>query len=379
KLLECLPHFETEKKNKGTSARHRRTFANKFKRFAEFLGNKPISDLTKKDFISWEDHVNEARGKRSNKWINDQLAPVTAIIKIAYRRMPDGVFPAGWREWIEFRKATYKPGLHNKMPMPVKVFHACIEEARKWASLDIKACAEAMPLKGANAVMARANNFRQATRKKRAGDMMEAVLRLCCNVGADPIDIGRLTWKHLRLRGSLPMFMLPRTKSSGKHGIAMPRNTPLLPSTVDALNRWRVWRRREAAQSKLRSDRHGHEYAEFVFTNDKRRPYKSEKISHAFARLARAVGVRAKDWRLKHLRNVGPTLGKYHKRHADERTTFLAHSEGGSNQFYEGNVGEDYLVELVNLIGEEYFDGEQVYVYSASSGNKVATPITANA
>ena len=57
----------------------------------------------------------------------------------------------------------------------------------------------------------------------------------------------------------------------------------------------------------------------------------------------------------------------------------MAHSEGGSNQFYEGTVGEDYLVELVNLIGVEYFDGEEVYVHSKTSGEKVATPITANA
>lgn len=38
----------------------------------------------------------------------------------------------------------------------------------------------------------------------------------------------------------------------------------------------------------------------------------------------------------------------------------MAHSEGGTNHFYEGDVGEDYLVALVNLIGEEYFDGDQV-------------------
>ena len=159
----------------------------------------------------------------------------------------------------------------------------------------------------------------------------------------------------------------------------MPRNTPLLPSTVEALNRWKVWRKREATDSKLRSNRHGHEYAEFVFTNDKRRPYKSEKISHAFARLAKAVGVRTEGWRLKHLRNVGPSLGRDRKCYQDERTTFLAHSEGGSNQFYEGVAGEDYLVDIVNLIGEEYFDGEEVYVHSKASGSKVAMPITANA
>ena len=159
----------------------------------------------------------------------------------------------------------------------------------------------------------------------------------------------------------------------------MKRKTPLLPSTVDALTRWKSWRLREAAESKLRSDRHGHEYADVVFTNDKRRPYKSEKISNAFARLAKAVGKKAGAWRLKHLRNVGPTLGKTRGRPTDERTTFLAHSEGGTNRFYEGDVDDDYLVELVNLIGEEYFDGEHVYVHSGSSASKVAMPITANA
>lgn len=29
-------------------------------------------------------------------------------------------------------------------------------------------------------------------------------------------------------------------------------------------------------------------------------------------------------------------------------------------RFYEGDVGDDYLVDLVNLIGAEYFDGERI-------------------
>ena len=366
KLLDCLLHFETVKRNEGRSARHCRTYAKTFKRFAECVGNKPISELTKQDFIAWEDHVRATKGERSNKWVNDQLTPVAAILKLAQRRMRDSLFPGGWQVWIEFRKAAYRPGLQNREPMPVAIFKACLQQAHVWASIDIEACADALPLRGANAVMARANNFRQATRRKRAGYMMEVVLRLCCNVGADPVDLERLTWRHLRLHGSLPLFMLPRYKAAKQLGAALPRNTPLLPSTVDALKRWKAWRRREAADAELRSDRHGHEYADSVFTNDKRRPYKSEKISHAFARLAKAVGKKASNWRLKHLRNVGATLGKRHKRHPDERTTFLAHSEGGTNRFYEGDVGEDYLVELVNLIGEEYFDGEQVSVAALS-------------
>lgn len=124
------------------------------------------------------------------------------------------------------------------------------------------------------------------------------------------------------------MFMLPRYKAAKQLGAALPRNTPLLPSTVDALRRWKAWRRREAADAELRSGRHGHEYADSVFTNDKRCPYKSEKISHAFARLAKVFGKKASNWRPKHLRNVG----------------------------------EDYLVALVNLIGAKYFDGEQIAV-----------------
>jgi len=362
KLLDCLPHFETEKRNKGTSTRHRRTCAKVFRRFVECVGNKSINRLAKQDFISWEDEVKQEKGKRSTKWVNDQLTPIAAIIKIAHRRMRDDLFPEGWRAWIEFGKAAYRPGSQNREPMPVAIFKACLEQAHAWASIDIEAYADALPLRGANAVMARANNFRQATRRRRAGYMMEVVLRLCCNVGADPVDLERLTWRYLRLHGSLPLFMLPRYKAAKQLGAALPRNTPLLPSTVEAFRRWKAWRRREAADSNLRSDRHGHEYADFVFTNDKRRPYKSEKISHAFARLAKAVGKKASNWRLKHLRNVGATLGKRHKRLADERTTFLAHSEGGTNRFYEGDVGEDYLVALVNLIGEEYFDGEQVAV-----------------
>lgn len=292
--------------------------------------------------------------------MNDQLTPIAAILKVANRRMRDDVFPAAWRAWVEFDKSTYKPGLHNREPMPVAVFDACLKQAEDWASIDIKAAAEAMPVRGANTQTARANNFRQATRIKRAGYMMRVVLRLCCNAGCDPIDLERLRWKDLRLTKALPLFMLPRVKAEGQIGMSMPRKTPLLPSTVEALRQWRTWRNREIAAAKGAARERANHTRDCVFANDRRRPFTSDKISHAFARLAKAVGKKADDWRLKHLRNVGATLGRRHKRHPDERTTFLAHSEGGTNHFYEGDVGEDYLVALVNLIGEEYFDGDQV-------------------
>ena len=62
-------------------------------------------------------------------------------------------------------------------------------------------------------------------------------------------------------------------------------------------------------------------------------------------------------WGYKHVRNVGPSIGK---RHPDEREAFLGHAVRGTSRFYEGGVDETYLVELVNLIGAEYFHGETV-------------------
>ena len=40
--------------------------------------------------------------------------------------------------------------------------------------------------------------------------------------------------------------------------------------------------------------------------------------------------------------------------------TFLGHVVDGTSRFYEGDVDEAFLVSLVNLIGEQYFDGEHV-------------------
>ena len=59
---------------------------------------------------------------------------------------------------------------------------------------------------------------------------------------------------------------------------------------------------------------------------------------------------------------VGPTLGKRHKRPQDERDTFLGHAVGGkgTSRWYEGDVDEHYLTELVSLIGAEYMGGEAV-------------------
>ena len=92
-------------------------------------------------------------------------------------------------------------------------------------------------------------------------------------------------------------------------------------------------------------------------TNDAKRPFVSQKLSAGFARLRKAPSQKGYDY--KHLRNVGPSIGKRHKRHPDEREGFLGHAVRGTSRFYEGDVDETYLVELVNLIGVEYFGGKE--------------------
>ena len=65
---------------------------------------------------------------------------------------------------------------------------------------------------------------------------------------------------------------------------------------------------------------------------------------------------------MKRLRNVSSSIGRIHKRPEDERQAFLGHVANGSNKWYEDpDLGADYLLPLVDLIGAEYFDGETVH------------------
>ena len=56
---------------------------------------------------------------------------------------------------------------------------------------------------------------------------------------------------------------------------------------------------------------------------------------------------------------MGPTLGKRHKRHADEREAFLGHAVDGTRRFYESDAGDDYRIDLVRLIEDEYVGGKK--------------------
>ncbi len=180
--------------------------------------------------------------------------------------------------------------------------------------------------------------------------LFSALLRLGCQCGYDNKCMGKLTHDNLRdLDGALPYIELGRTKMERTAGEIL-RLTPLLPSTLKAIRRWIEFAGK----------------GETLFTSDKGNELRSDVVSEGFNRLAQAVQVDGKPapvegWTMKHLRNVGSSLGRIHRRPDDERQAFLGHVANGSNKWYEDpDLGAGYLLPLVNLIGADYFGGETV-------------------
>ncbi len=305
-------------------------------------------------FNHYEKQVKAQQGTRSNKWHNDQFVPVAAVLKFARRKL-EGDFPDGLRDWIDFDKKRHTYSPDNRQPIPVEVFKAILAEANRRADMDIEsrmkeiraeigkdnpnidAKKERLVLQGKKA---------QVLQQIESAPVWDSILRLMLNCGLDPIDICRIEWKHLRnLSRGFAYLDFARTKMKAKTG-PIDRKTPLLPGTVASLRRLR-----EISKTK----------SGLVFRNHRRAAFHRNQLAHGFNGLREAIDG-GNGWSMKHLRNVGPTLGKRGKRPTDERDAFLGHAVGGTgtSRWYEGDVDEHYLTELVNLIGSAYFDGEQV-------------------
>ena len=65
-------------------------------------------------------------------------------------------------------------------------------------------------------------------------------------------------------------------------------------------------------------------------------------------------------WSFKHLRNVGGTLADKEGMSEMKIDRFLGHTLKRERAKYLGDVGSDYLIDLVNLIGAHYFAGQTV-------------------
>ncbi len=305
--------------------------------------------MTKAHFVEWQNQVDETKGERGEQWRRQQLIPVGAVLKAA-RKLTEWTFPPELDHWLEvFEYKKPKPHKRNRTALSVEHFHELLAKAEEWANIDVHEYADSLPLrkhKGSGTKrgragmphLARANNVKQANRVKRVGVQWSAVLRLAVQCGCDNSDICNLTYNDLILNGNLPLFTLSRSKTN------VDRYTPLLPSTIAAINRWREYEEPRT---------------EFVFSNDGKKQYKSEKIAENFDRLREACEILDGVW-FKHFRNAGGTVGRNNRRTKSEIEAFLGHDVDGQCVFYMDDTPDDYLVPVVNLIGAEYFDGEQI-------------------
>jgi integrase len=319
----------------GRNSEHIGTVCRVFERFMAVVGDVPVDALAATHFIAWRQWVfHEGLKRQSAKWSNDQHATVKLVIRYVRRHRSDWPWPDGLSDWMNaYDRKAYQPRAANKQPLQVSAFRSLLAIADRWARVDPRAFdSETQQGRGQR---------RQAFIRQQYGVQLRAMLMLGTNCGLDPADIPRIGRAHLKLDGAVPYLDLPRPKAEHRVGAAIDRKTPLLPSTVRAL---------EAAISS------GPDTGP-VFRSSRGAPFTG--VSRGFRKLADEAGVDRK-WSFKHTRNIGPTLAKRGKLSNDERAAFLGHAVNGTSRFYDGEVDETYLTDLVNLIGREYFDGEVV-------------------
>ncbi|MFH0981615.1 MAG: tyrosine-type recombinase/integrase [Planctomycetota bacterium] len=335
-VIERWTKHKTEEKGRVTP--HHCAVERLWSEFVKQVGNVFVAELSPEHFRRFHSWVaREGKKWSSSQWQHDRVSKVKSVITFVRKKYPEWPWPVGVLEWAGSHDVKpFRPKASNREPLPSEAFAALIEQCRRWARIDPK-------MQDATTQCGRAKRG-QARRQQRDGIQFEAILRLGLNCGLDPIDIERLTWDDLKLDSGTPHLRLPRLKVEGTVGEAIERITPLLPSTVESLRRWEEYEKPHAGP---------------VFRTASKGRYYRNRVSHTIKRLRNEAHVEDR-WSFKHLRNVGPTLGKRARRSSDEREAFLGHVVHGTSRFYEGDVDETYLIPLVNLIGAEYFDGEQV-------------------
>ncbi|MHC4094258.1 MAG: hypothetical protein ACYSVY_28965 [Planctomycetota bacterium] len=336
-LSSVLAEWRRLKKagNKGRETSHIKGVTRIFSQFVKVVGDVPINALASAHFRAWREWVlHEAPKRESGKWSNDRHATVKMVLRFVRRHNDDWPWPAGLSDWLEaYERKAYQSRPDNRQLLPVAAFHRLVKATELWAGVE--------PVAFDPHTQRGRGQRRQAVARQQNGVRFRAVLMLGVNCGLDPCDIPRITRESLKMDAVVPCLDLPRPKVEHRVGAAVARKTPLLPSTIAAL-------REVTARAPSTGP---------VFRSSRGTPFTT--VTHTFRRLADEAGVDRR-WSYKHGRNVGPSIAKRAKLPRDEREAFLGHVVDGTSKFYEADVDETFLVDLVNLIGEQYFGGERV-------------------
>lgn len=337
RLSDCLSCWREWKQAEGCKKTYVDDVSRAFRRFTKVIGNRRIAELTADDFAEWRLWVaRQSQSRASVKWARDQHKHVKTVLDLAETEHPNWGFPDGLAKWVRAAKhrqgrQKYVPKKQNREPMPPDVVRKLLEAAAARANADPERF-------GRTSQRDRARRL-QALRKRREGIQFAAILRMAVNCALDNIDCVRIPPEAAKLDTPLPHMDFPRQKVERQVGYAVPRLTPLLPSTVDALRRWLEFEPPAGSPT--------------LFRNARRNRYTSSDLNETLKRLKKEAGIDGV-WTFKHLRNIGPSLRKAAKLPKEMSDALLGHVTDGTSAFYEDDVGLEYLAPLVNLIGTEH-------------------------
>ncbi len=333
KLSDCLRSWLAWKQDEGIGKDYMDETERIFREFIGLVGDKPVSQLAKQDFVRLEKHL--IKNSKSNNWWNLRIKSVNTILDFCYQKT-DFPFPADLQRWRSLiGNKPVMPKKENKKPLPLDIYRGIIDHLESQARLNV----DAMP---------KASQSDKAKRKQAWDDKREAVMFLglidmAINCSLDNADIGRLQWRHLKFDAKIPHMDFSRRKPERKTGAPVERLTPLLLQTIKALKRWRAYEKPST----------------LVFSNSQKGAWVQDKLNTAFVKLKKAAGY-GSFWTFKHLKNVAPSLRKKHRLDSEMSDAILGHIPKGSktSKFYEDDVDESYLLPLVELVDNHFFGGK---------------------
>lgn len=355
KLSDCYDVWETFKlrTSSAPSDKHVRQLKGYFQEFVDLTGNPAVNTITKQHLLDWEEYIDHKSKDRGAPSYVRRVFAVRTVLQTAINKTDEKEypFPQNLERWLRLFSVEKKaPGKEHKIAMSLENFQLLLTKAQELGAIDLDAFANSIKIdpNDGTSKMRKAREIRIKGTKKREGLMWSVVLRLACNVGCDNVDIARLKLNHLRIDDKLPLFAFPRVKVAKQVGEPVERYTPLLPATIAAIRQW-------VAYEQPASD-------DLLFRNDIGNQWQDGKLSHSFGRLRKLCKLPQGVW-FKSLRNSGPTVAAKSRTPRiikDDREAFLGHAVNGQSRFYTDGIGEDLLIDMVNVIGREYFDGEQV-------------------
>lgn len=312
KLSDCIAFWRQQKQERSRTKSHIDTVTRLFNCFVKVVGNKPVSELTKQDFVAYESWLLATGKKLTNQWKRDRIGDLSEVLRLCINKT-DFPIPGNVTTWLNvFEPMPHSPARENKQPLPKEHFRALINVCDTYTAP--------------------------------AGDrtldpiQFKAILLLTANCAFSNDDICRLTIGHLKLDATVPFVDFPRQKVARRIGRPIERMTPLATETVESLRTWL---------------KQGRSYRP-VFVSSNGLSWKYAKLNAAFGRAKKVAGI-ASFHTFKHLRNIAPTVRRDKGLPADMSETILGQSIKGTTRFYTGDADETYLLPLVAAVRDVYF------------------------